>query len=300
MLSNKKQDFYEFSEILEVIKKLDLLSFVNSVQKDQARIAKHLSSMEEKQSKFESHIKKAVDDQLIIMDNKLTEHLNKISVKDQSDQDKESLFSQIKSFEAQIDLLNKEIDDKNTTISKISKANSSLHLKRQKKDNFMANLQMKLENCAMMNKDLNEKISQTKSSITDFEDIKSRNCQLIIENSSLKCKIDQLSNKIISLKENLNFARNLIKIKDTQTVITHGVSKDQKKDEFEDCLIIGDSMLKHANYDWLLNKEGISIHTAQAYTIEELIQVLSEEKKHYKCIFFTFELTTLKVTLLKK
>ena len=60
----------------------------------------------------------------------------------------------------------------------------------------MANLQMKLENCAMMNKDLNEKISQTKSSITDFEDIKSRNCQLIIENSLLKCKIDQLSNQI--------------------------------------------------------------------------------------------------------
>ena len=60
----------------------------------------------------------------------------------------------------------------------------------------MANLQMKLENCAMMNKDLNEKISQTKSSITDFEDIKSRNCQLIIENRLLKCKIDQLSNQI--------------------------------------------------------------------------------------------------------
>ena len=59
-------------------------------------------------------------------------------------------------------------------------------------------------------------------------------------------------------------------------------------------------MLKHVNYDWLLNKEGISIHTAQAYTIEKLIQVLSEEKKHYKCIFFTLELTTLKVTLLKK
>ena len=138
----------------------------------------------------------------------------------------------------------------------------------------------------MMNKDLNEKISETKSSITDFEDIKSRNCQLIIENSSLMCKIDKLSNEIISLKENLNFARDLIKIKDAQTVITHGVSKDQKKDEFQDCLIIGDSMLKHVNYDWLLNKEGISIHTAQAYTIEELIQVLSEEKKHYKCIFF--------------
>ena len=286
LLSNKKQDVSEFSEILEVIKKVDLLSFVNSVQKDQARIANHLSSIEEKQSKFESHIKKAVDDQLIIMDNKLTEHLNKISVKDQSDQDKESLFRQIKSFEAQIDLLNKEVDDKNTTISKLSKANSSLHLKIQEKDNFMANLQMKLENYAMMNKDLNEKISQTKSSITDFEDVKSRNCQLIIENSSLKCKIDQLSNEIISLKENLNFNRDLIKIKDTQTIITHGVSKDQKKDEFQDCLIIGDSMLKHVNYDWLLNKEGISIHTAQAYTVEELIQVLSEEKKHYKCIFF--------------
>ena len=144
---------------------MDLFTFVNSVQKDQARIGKHLSSMEEKQSKFESHIKKAVDDQLIIMDDKLTEHLNKISAKDQSDQDKESLFRKIKSFEAQINLLNKEIDDKNTTISKLSKTNSSLHLKIQEKDNFMANLQMKLENYAMMNKDLNEKISQTKSSI---------------------------------------------------------------------------------------------------------------------------------------
>ena len=126
----------EFSEILEVIKKVDLLSFVNSVQKDQARIAKHLSSMEEKQSKFESHIKKAVDDQLIIMDNKLTEHLNKIQVKDQSDQDKQSLFRLIKSFEAQIDLLNKEIDDKNATISKLSKADSSLHLKKYKRRQF--------------------------------------------------------------------------------------------------------------------------------------------------------------------
>ena len=60
LLSNKKQDFSEFSEILEVIKKVGLLSFVNSVQKDQARIAKHLSSMEEKQSKFESYIIKAL------------------------------------------------------------------------------------------------------------------------------------------------------------------------------------------------------------------------------------------------
>ena len=37
-------------------------------------------------------------------------------------------FNQIV-FEAQIDLLNKEIDDKNTTISKLSKANSSSNLK---------------------------------------------------------------------------------------------------------------------------------------------------------------------------
>ena len=152
----------------------------------------------------------------------------------------------------------------------------------------------------MLNKDLNEKISQIKSSITDFEDIKSRHCQLVIENSSLKCKIDQLSNEINSLKENINFARDLIKIKGTQTVITHPVSKDQKNNEFQDCLIIGDSMLKLANHDWLLNKEGISIHTAQTYAIEKLIQVISEEKKHYKCIFFTLELTTLKITLLKK
>ena len=115
---------------------MDLLSFVNSVQKDQARTAKHLSSMEEKQSKFESHIKKAVDDQLIIMDNKLNEHLNNISVKDQSDQDKESLFRQTKSFEAQIDLLNKEIDDKNTTISKLSKAKLFFTLKNTREGQF--------------------------------------------------------------------------------------------------------------------------------------------------------------------
>ena len=42
LLSNKKQDFSEFSDILEVIKKVDLLPFVNSVQNDQARIAKIL------------------------------------------------------------------------------------------------------------------------------------------------------------------------------------------------------------------------------------------------------------------
>ena len=81
-------------------------------------------------------------------------------------------------------------------------------------------------------------------------------------------------------------SRDLIKIKDTQTIMTHGVSKDQKKDEFQDYLVIGDSMLKQVNYDWLLNKEGISIHIAQTYTIKKLTQVLSEEKKHYKCIFF--------------
>ena len=62
--------------------------------------------------------------------------MNKIPVKDRSDQDKKSLLRQIKSFEAQIDLLNKEIDDENTTISKLSKANSSLHLKIQEKDNL--------------------------------------------------------------------------------------------------------------------------------------------------------------------
>ena len=89
LLSNKKQDFSEFSEILEVIEKVDLLSIVNPVQNYQARIAKHLSSMEEKQSKFESHIKKVVDDQLITMDNTLNEHLNKIPVNDQSDQYKD-------------------------------------------------------------------------------------------------------------------------------------------------------------------------------------------------------------------
>ena len=63
----------------------------------------------------------------------------------------------------------------------------------------------------MLNEDLNEKISQTKSSITDFEDIKSRNCQLIIENSSLKCKIDQFSNEINSLKETLILPEILLK-----------------------------------------------------------------------------------------
>ena len=45
-------------------------------------------------------------------------------------------------------------------------------------------------------------------------------------------------------------------------------------------------MLKLVNYDWLLNKEVIYIHTAQAYTIEELIQVLSEERSITDAYFF--------------
>ena len=189
----------------------------------------------------------------------------------------------IKAPQAEVDLLNGEIDGKDKSIQALPVENKTLRKEIAQRDQVFRNQEEKMQK---MNTELNLLKDKSKRYVETTDEIKEKSLQLHRENEILRLSINHLREEATTMKKNLEFAQSLA-LQAQKALITTSKETTEKVDEtsvIDECVIIGDSLVKHLNTDWLLVKEGVAVKYRKASKIEDVQNALDGITSQSRCI----------------
>ena len=118
------------------------------------------------------------------------------------------------------------------------------------------------------------------------DEIKEKSLQLQRENEILRLRINHLREETTTMKKNLEFAQSLALQgqKASSATSRETTRKVDQTSVIDECIIIGDSLVKNLNTDWLLVKEGVAVKYRKASKIEDVQNALDGRTSQSRCI----------------
>eukprot|EP00112_Aurelia_sp_Birch-Aquarium-sp1_P014006 Seg2999.3 transcript_id=Seg2999.3/GoldUCD/mRNA.D3Y31 product="hypothetical protein" protein_id=Seg2999.3/GoldUCD/D3Y31 len=158
----------------------------------------------------------------------------------------------IKALQAEVDLLNREIEEKDKSIQALTAENKALKQEIGHRDQVFRNQEQKMKK---MNMDLNLLEDKSKKSVQTTDEMKENSLQLQRDNEILCINIKHLMEEAMIMKTNLEFAQSLaLQGKNTINGKSNETRKmDDQHSAVDECIIVGDSLVKQLNTDWLLS-----------------------------------------------